>query len=162
MPSHSQLHAEMDGSYKSRKPAGVPQSRSEGNLDFENYRHAHAYGTRVPDSKAAHLRGPESWWTTSGSPVRGRPADRTPSPVKHLQNVDEERAVDFPPSPTKRSRSPHKKRFGEGGWLGRSTSMKELPSEQHKKTGLKHWGEKIKQRVEDFVGFTHYEVHACS
>jgi hypothetical protein len=43
--------------------------------------------------------------------------------------------------------------FGEGGWLGRSMSMKDLdePSERYRKTGLKQWGEKLKQRVEDLV-----------
>lgn len=85
------------------------------------------------------------------SPTRGRTADRTLSPIKFAPVVEEEDVVDFPQSPTKRARSPMKKMFGENGWLGRSTSMKELPSEQNRRFGLKHWGGKIKQRVEDLV-----------
>ena len=54
---------------------------------------------------------------------------------------------EVPSSPTKRSRSPMKQLFGERGFLGRSTSMKELPSEEYRKKGVKHWSEKIKQRV---------------
>ncbi len=45
-----------------------------------------------------------------------------------------------------------KQMFGERGWLGKSMSMKELPSEEYRKTGLKHWGGKIKHRVEYMVG----------
>jgi hypothetical protein len=47
-----------------------------------------------------------------------------------------------------------KQLFGERGWLGRSTSMKELPSEEYRKTGFKHWGEKLKQKVGEIVGQT--------
>ena len=41
--------------------------------------------------------------------------------------------------------------FGERGWLGKSTSMKELPSAEYRKGGIKHWGGKIKERVEHLV-----------
>ena len=46
-----------------------------------------------------------------------------------------------------------KQLFGEGGWLGKTTSFKELPDEEYRKKGLKRWGGKIKQRVEDLVCF---------
>lgn len=53
--------------------------------------------------------------------------------------------------PKKRARSPMKRMFGEGGWLGKSMSMNELPSEEYRKTGLKHWGGKLKQGVSSLV-----------
>ena len=84
--------------------------------------------------------------------------NRTPSPRK-LNDIKEEQGSNsfiensaaFPSSPIKRSRSPAKQLFGEQGWLGRSTSMKELPSEEFRKTGIKHWSGKLKQRIEYIV-----------
>jgi len=50
-------------------------------------------------------------------------------------------------------RSPHKKLFGENGWLGRNLSMTELSNGKYtKKPGLKTFGEKVKQHVEDLAG----------
>lgn len=84
--------------------------------------------------------------------------NRTPSP-RRLNDIKEEQGTNsfiensaaYPPSPIKRSRSPVKQLFGEQGWLGRSTSMRELPSEEFRKTGIKHWGGKLKQRIEYIV-----------
>lgn len=135
------------------KPKGLTLSHSENNVTFRvdpkpmnasrlnlsNHKHAISY-SKLDD------RGIQSV-----AEDRGRAPTRTPSPVKHLENYGGETMLDFPQSPSKRQRSPMKKMFGENGWLGRSTSMKELPSEQYRKTGLKHWGGKIKQRVEDLV-----------
>ena len=42
-----------------------------------------------------------------------------------------------------------KQLFGPHGWLGKSMSMKELPSE---KGGFKQFGGKLKQRIENLVG----------
>lgn len=42
-----------------------------------------------------------------------------------------------------------KQLFGSHGWLGKSMSMKELPSE---KGGFKQLGGKLKQRIEHLVG----------
>ena len=81
---------------------------------------------------------------------RGRPINRTPSPVK-LEDIKEDQPMNSPSSPIKRSRSPVKQLFGENGWLGRSTSMKEMPSEEFRKNGIKHWGGKLRQRVELIV-----------
>ncbi|PGH05107.1 hypothetical protein AJ80_08406 [Polytolypa hystricis UAMH7299] len=86
------------------------------------------------------------------SPDRGRGRQRTPSPVKVLEDLDEDSPIEFLHSPPKRSRSPHKKLFGENGWLGRNTSMNDQPVEKYKKPGFKMFGEKIKQRVEDITG----------
>ena len=80
------------------------------------------------------------------SSPRGRAITRTPSPIKNLEDIKEEASISPNVSP-KRSRSPMKQLFGENGWLGRSLSMKELPSEEYRKTGIKNWGEKFKQRM---------------
>lgn len=71
--------------------------------------------------------------------------------MKLLEDIKEDQSPGSPVVPPKRSRSPMKQLFGEGGWLGRSTSMKELPDEEYRKKGLKHWGGKLKQRVEEMV-----------
>lgn len=74
--------------------------------------------------------------------------------MKKLEDVDEENALEFlDESPRKRSRSPHKKLFGENGWLGRSPDVaKDQQAEKLKKgAGLKGLGGRIKQRVEDMV-----------
>jgi hypothetical protein len=44
-----------------------------------------------------------------------------------------------------------KQLFGEHGWLGKSMSMKELPTAEYRKGGIKHWGGKLKERVEHLV-----------
>lgn len=74
-------------------------------------------------------------------PVRGRSRERF---------NDDYDDIDFDlDSPPRRSRSPHKKLFGENGWLGRSASMKD--NEKYRKTPFKSLGEKIKQHVEGLV-----------
>ncbi|KAJ9193634.1 hypothetical protein DTO027B5_6022 [Paecilomyces variotii] len=75
-------------------------------------------------------------------PVRGRSRERF---------NDDYDDIDFDlDSPPRRSRSPHKKLFGENGWLGRSASMKD--NEKYRKTPFKSLGEKIKQHVEGLAG----------
>lgn len=84
----------------------------------------------------------------SGSPVRGRTTSRTPG--KSLSDVIErdEVHVKIPEIPVKRARSPMKKMFGEGGWLGRTSSMDEAPDERYRKPGMM---DKIKNKFEEFV-----------
>ena len=129
-------------------------SQSEGNIDFrsrEKLDHHPRVG-KVYEGVADNYHTRSSRDTdTSSSPSRGRTHTRTPSPVKTLEDIEEDHGFDSPPSPPKRSRSPFKQMFGENGWLGRSTSMNELPNEKYRKTGIKHWGGKIKQRVENLV-----------
>ena len=132
-----------------RKPLGMSHSYSDGSMHYR--------------SGQANMRSPrlEDAVTTQGFPYirfaddddppifpspRGRAVTRTPSPVKQLEDIKEEASVS-PKAPPKRSRSPVKQLFGEKGWLGRSTSMKELPSEEYRKTGIKVWGGKLKQRM---------------
>ena len=145
------LVREMPATKSFPTPKGMSQSRSENNLHYRSPpsriqpplpRSATNYEIRQMMNDG--VSSPDK------SPIRGRRANRTPSPTK-LDNIKEDQLMDFTPSPPKRSRSPMKQLFGEHGWLGRSTSMKELPSEEYRKTGIKHWGERIKQRVGGMV-----------
>ncbi|KAL9039932.1 MAG: hypothetical protein Q9214_004680 [Letrouitia sp. 1 TL-2023] len=130
------------------KPKGMSKSFSENNM---------AYGKRKPVAPVpragktiyeAELLAQELYEGTPYEPGQPRLLSRTPSPVK-LDDIKEDRpmGVAEPVTPPKRSRSPIKQLFSGKGLLGRSTSMNELPDEEHRKKGVKHWGEKIKQRV---------------
>ena len=133
---------------------GMVHSQSEGSLASHsmpgaiNTSSIHPVSSKQKDTYARLGQGADF---SLRSPTRGRPASRTPSPVKYLDDVPEDHALDLTPSSAKRAMSPIKKMFGENGWLGRSISMKELPSDQSRKNGLKNLGGKIKQRVEDLV-----------
>lgn len=139
-----------------RQMGHVPQSKSEGhiksclkqNRDDDPYElppYGHYYETL---NRGVHdRRGRDS------SPGRGRAREKEKqhSPVRFSDYIDEHDPLPFLNSPVRRSRSPHKKLFGENGWLGRSTSMKELPAEKYKKPAFKSFSDKIKQRVGDLV-----------
>ncbi|OJD12132.1 hypothetical protein AJ78_07219 [Emergomyces pasteurianus Ep9510] len=135
----------------------LPISKSEGNnvksldgtpnYDDAPYGGDHYYHNWNPPAKVF----PGQQKQRSGSPDRRCGRGRSLSPVKILEDLDENLPLEFLESPTKRPRSPHKKLFGENGWLGRSPSSKESPSEKTKKPGFKSLGEKIKQRVEDMT-----------
>lgn len=140
------------------EPNGMSHSHSENNVTFMvapkpmnasrlnlSANHKHTVSYSKTDERGFPLPSAD----------RGRPPIRTPSPIKRVERAGGETMLESPQSPSTRQRSPMKKMFGENGWLGRSTSMKELPSEQYRKTGLKHWGGKIKQRVEDLVTSFH-------
>ena len=141
-PSQSSLNK-----LQSTQKKGMSQSRSENDI------HAVKRPAPIDTSQQYFLenvlisRGRKSLVGQSNSP------SRSTSPIKYLE---EPAGGDYiPMSPPTRPRSPMKKLlFGEGGWLGRSMSAKDLdePSENYRKTGLKQWGEKLKQRVEDLVG----------
>lgn len=143
------------------KPKGMSQSRSESHINYcpaplnirSHYQREARDEFRDQSNFGGNLDSPPL-----PSPVRGRSIRRTPSPAKlppsaraaspsKLDDIKEDQPADCLLSPTKRSRSPVKQLFGEHGWLGKSASMKELPSEQYRKTGIKHWGGKLKQRV---------------
>ncbi len=137
------------------RPKGMTQSRSEGNMFHR------APPPRINTRFEPVLRETRNYPVAIGpdkspprrSPTRGRSVLRAASPAK-LDDIAENQITNSPSSPIKRSRSPVKQLFGERGWLGRSTSMKELPSEEYRKTGFKHWGEKLKQKVGEIVGQT--------
>ena len=131
------------------KPQGMSQSLSENDLQYRRqHRNYRSPQLELKDfERDSPLFGIDNGlYSPSGSPKRGRPLNRTPSPVK-LEDIKEDQPMIFPSSSPKRSRSPVKQLFGEKGWLGRSTSMKEMPSEEFRKNGIKHWGGKFKQRV---------------
>lgn len=141
---------------ETRQMGNVPQSKSEGHIKsclkqsrdddpYEMPPYGHYYETLN--------RGQQSPRGRASSPGRGRAREKEKqrSPVRFSDNIYEDDPIPFLKSPVRRSRSPHKKLFGENGWLGRSTSMKELPAEKYKKPAFKNFGEKIKQRVGDFV-----------
>lgn len=142
---------------------GMSQSRSEGSLNYRQPppRIRTPFEPPPPDLGQRPARMDQGYRSPSRSPIRGRGTYRTPSPTK-LDDIKEGQPIEFIDahnneameplsSPGKRSRSPMKQMFGEHGWLGRSTSMKELPSDEYRKTGIKHWGEKIKLRVNGMV-----------
>ena len=131
------------------KPQGMSQSLSENDLQYRRqHRNYRSPQLEMKDFErdSPLFRVENGLDSPSSSPKRGRPLNRTPSPVK-LEDIKEDQPMIFPSSPPKRSRSPVKQLFGEKGWFGRSTSMKEMPSEEFRKNGLKHWGGKLKQCV---------------
>lgn len=141
---------------ENRSTGNVPQSKSEGHIksclkqsrDDDPYASPpYGYQYETPKRFQHHPVERES------SPVRGRGREPKgkPSPVRFSEDIDEHDPLPFLRSPVRRARSPHKKLFGENGWLGRSTSMKELPAEKYRKAGFQRFSEKIKQRVGDFV-----------
>ena len=152
---------------------GMAHSQSEGNI---MYRPGPASSSSGRTSAFSHINYPSeddprmrlSMDTSTTSPPlsRGRSMHRTDSPPynRGLEDIEEVQspvaaaasaavAPVTPPQspPKKRARSPMKRMFGEGGWLGKSMSMNELPSEEYRKTGLKHWGGKLKQGVSTLV-----------
>ncbi|KAI4284822.1 MAG: hypothetical protein L6R38_001158 [Xanthoria sp. 2 TBL-2021] len=116
---------------------------------------------RYPDQDILDSQSIYSQESPSFAPPRSRPTPRTPSPIKilgdikedpisegfHGQGLQKSLPMDPPASPVKRSRSPIKHLFGERGFFGRSASMKELPSEEHRKKGMKHLVEKLNERM---------------
>ncbi|WEW57385.1 hypothetical protein PRK78_002852 [Emydomyces testavorans] len=128
----------------------LPQSRSEGNVRsfdnsgrestglHDNYFHQwYASASYYPEQSKEHPETPE----------RARGRQRSQSPVKILEDLDEYEEIAYLSTPPRRSRSPHKKLFGENGWLGKTPTI-----EKQKRPALKALGEKIKQRVEDMTG----------
>ena len=143
------------GFHKGHKSPGMSHSQSEGKIDFryhERNDHNLRVGKIFESTAGGYYSRPSKNTDASSAFPRGRTITRTPSPVKALEDIKEDQGSNSPSRPIKRSRSPFKQMFGENGWLGRSTSMNELPDERYRKTGIKHWGEKLKQRVENLVG----------
>lgn len=129
----------------------MPHSKSDGHIDSLD---------KIDQRKPHHVRfeGSESivLYDRNSSPSRGfvSPVRRCACgrPASTTDNVAENEIADILDSPTRRSRSPHKKLFGENGWLGRSPSVKE---QSNKKAGLKTLGEKIKHHVGEIVSLSY-------
>lgn len=143
---------------KAYKPPRMTESRSEGDIALHSGLSSSSSGSQfshlVYSSDDDRIRLSEDT-TASSTPSRGRSKRRAASPSKDLEDIQEAQPPSSPPSSTpktpKRSRSPMKRIFGERGWLGKSMSMNELPSEEYRKTGIKHWGGKIKKGVGQIV-----------
>ncbi|KAL8696932.1 MAG: hypothetical protein Q9224_002543 [Gallowayella concinna] len=145
-----------------QRPKGMSYSASENNISF---RRPPGHGQVSFDQSQEHDDYDDASIYSQESPSfahsRGRLGHRTPSPVKILEDIKEDQTsegnhnhkaqmllgLDPPVSPVKRSRSPIKQLFGDKGFHGRSASMKELPSEASRKKGVKHFVEKLNQRV---------------
>ena len=91
-----------------------------------------------------------------GSPPRGRGLQ---SHLKNLADVPEkdENIPEQPVADPKRSRSPLKKMFGEGGWLSNAAGPKEDLSNQ-KRPGLM---DKIKTKIEEIVSLISLNYDLC-
>lgn len=144
-----------------QRSPGISQSVSDSNMRYQN---GYSSDRKAPAESSNTLQGfPYIRFADETDPPlvqstpRGRATNRTPSPAKHLEDIKEE-SPSNPYVQPRRSRSPVKQLFGENGWLGRSTSMKELPSEEYRKTGFKVWGGKLKQRMLEKV---RHPCHAC-
>ncbi|KAI9809772.1 MAG: hypothetical protein M1825_000205 [Sarcosagium campestre] len=88
---------------------------------------------------------------TQGSSDRFTRRSHARAPIAYMEDSCEDGDDALPVTPTKRARSPMKKMFGDNGWLDRSKSLKDVRAEQPKLNGLKSWGGKLKQRVEDLT-----------
>ncbi len=132
----------------------MPQSRSEPSLhgfDGQQETKTAQYYIPVHLSKASSSKvRPQD---PDGDPrtPRGRSVHRPGSPVKALQDVNEDEVLEVQKVPSKRSRSPVKRLLG----LGKSTSLKDIagepqaqakaePSDRGRRGGLKVWGDKLK------------------
>lgn len=141
---------------------GLGQSRSESHLHYQSlspvFRTSPMWEKKLDFQSDGEHAGEDFHCGRRLSSNRVTLGNRTPSP-RRLNDIKEEQGTnsfienssEYPLSSTKRSRSPVKQLFGEQGWLGRSTSMRELPSEEFRKTRIKHWGGKLKQRIEYIV-----------
>ena len=140
---------------------GMSQSLSEGYIDFRK-----AYpkqSVKLPPSRIDDHRGrysEDDGPVHTSSPSRGRALSRTPSPLKDLSIIKEDPSPEVSPTrssdeylqtPVKRSRSPVKQLFGEHGWLGKTPGSKDTNNEEARKNGFKHWGDKLRQRVDHLV-----------
>jgi hypothetical protein len=149
---------------------GMSQSHSEPTLhgldgqqetNSANYHIPIHLSQRSPTKNQTNSSGEAS----SGS--RGRPIHRPSSPVRALQDVNENEVLEVQKVSRKRSRSPVKRLLG----LGKSSSLKDIAGEPQpqvredqadktKRTGLKGWGDKFKHGF--LVGY-HLENHyLCS
>ncbi|KAL9616896.1 MAG: hypothetical protein Q9160_008285 [Pyrenula sp. 1 TL-2023] len=141
----------------------IPQSRSDGYIDHKSTplkeRAAQYYIPPYLLSKrsATDKRNKDSF---TESNIRGRPTSSRKGEVNEVPDEPRKHNLDWPLPTRKRSRSPHKRLFGENGWLSRSNSAKEASAdrsakqnneESSRRPGFRLWGEKAKQKPEDTV-----------
>jgi hypothetical protein len=109
------------------------------------------YHVPIQLSQRSAAQSPSSSSGATSQGPRGRSVRRPSSPLKSLQDVNENDVLDVQEISRKRSRSPVKRILG----IVKSTSLKDVASEPHapaieepadksKRTGLKAWGGKFK------------------
>ena len=145
---------------KNRDPAktnhvrSMPQSRSEPTLyGLDGRQEINPAKHHLPthSSPTSPTRSQSSASSGAAGGSRGRPVNRSNSPIKMLQDVNENEVLDVQKVSRKRSRSPIKRLLG----LGKSTSLKDIADEpqaqareEHadkaKRTGLQIWGDKFR------------------
>jgi hypothetical protein len=132
----------------------MPQSYSEPTLhglDGQEGAKSGNYHVPIQLSQRSTAQSPSSSSGAASQGPRGRSVRRPSSPLKSLQDVNENDVLDVQEISRKRSRSPVKRILG----LVKSTSLKDVASEPHapaigepadksKRTGLKAWGGKFK------------------
>jgi hypothetical protein len=157
-----------DSAYKvsGRQASGLKNSRSESNVvynkpaDNDSQRLARPNGRRtgspsrappsMPKTYADHKRlayGPDE----NASFVPDTPSKAgTRAPRKNLTDKQEYEDASDHEEPPRRPRSPMKKLFGDGGWLGHSAGHDEASSNKYKgkKQGVIAV---IKTKIEEFV-----------
>jgi hypothetical protein len=134
--------------------SGMPQSRSEPTLHgMDGQQETKPAECRIPIhlSPRSPTRSRSNPSSEAASTSRGRAVNRPNSPMKKLQDVNENEALEVQKAPRKRSRSPVKRLLG----MGKSSSLKDIAGEpqaqareeqanKSKRTGLKVWGDKFK------------------
>ena len=147
-------------SQPSHKPRTMCHSQSESDITYSSssstpipsLTHSGSFSGGIYTTKLVQQKD-----SSSRSPQRRMPPSRTPSPTKRLPelpDLDENVELDLTKSPSKRSKSPTKQMFGEKGWLNQSPGAKSTKDEQNRKTGIKSFSGKIKQRMGELVGLT--------
>ena len=147
-----------------KTPQHVPHAMSENNIQYltKQPKPADYY---IPPYLVNRKSKEVIQSRASRSPRRGRDSKPKESPRKSLADVDEESedVLEYPRSARERSRSPHKRLFGENGWLTKSHSTREISQQMHegdegdqeeespRRGGLKQWGDKMKRRIGDLV-----------
>ena len=132
----------------------VPQSRSEPTLHgLDGQQETKPAECQIPTrlSPQSLTRSQSNSSHGAVSVSRGRAVHRPSSPVKKLQDVNEDEVLEVQKGSRTRSRSPVKRLLG----LGKSTSLKDIAGEVQaqarenqadtgKRIGLKGWGDKFK------------------
>ncbi|KKY14929.1 hypothetical protein UCRPC4_g06584 [Phaeomoniella chlamydospora] len=143
------------------KSRHIPHALSENNI---NYLSGHIPVATADFYAPPHLASRDlrdrKGNGTQDSPTRGRRIDHSKSVSDNAGELEwDDGMLQHPQSARKRSRSPHKKLFGDGGWLTRSQSVRDVSKDQKAKLGqspkkgiaLKSWGGKMKRRIGDMT-----------
>ena len=154
-PTYANDHGRKSREFKNMLPG---MSSSFSAPDFQSKTHLleshYSMNTGAPSPARVRFSTEEDDESPERSPKtplhrRDRPLLRAGSPTKlTFEEIMEEMTEEYAKaSSAKRSRSPVKQLFGEGGFLGRSISYKEAPEDRYRKKGVKHGIDKIRQTL---------------